>query len=102
MEARIEEKKFMATAGAAMAAAAIANAIKASGVIVRVNAKDFQTILRKVEKPLVVYAESGFFRKNYNYLVSYRGLAFYTKTNAPLLLPLGTETVTAQKMYIPP
>ena len=43
----------MATAGAAMAAA-IANAIKASGVVVQVTPADFHTILSKIEKPLVL------------------------------------------------
>ena len=84
-----------------MAAAAIANAIKASGVVVRLSAVDFQTLLRRVEQPLVVYAEGGFFKKNYHYLVSYRGLAFYTKSDAPILLPTGVETIVAEKMYMP-
>ena len=63
-------------AGAAAAAAAIANAIKASGVVVRVTPADFQTILSKIERPLVIYAEGGFFSNNYQYLVSYKGLRF--------------------------
>jgi hypothetical protein len=88
-------------AGAAAAAAAIANAIKASGVVVQVSANDFQAILRKVEKPLVVHAEGGFFTKNYKYLVSYKGLAFYTKSASPLLLPSGIEIILANKIWIP-
>lgn len=81
--------------------AAIANAVKASGTVVRVSAKDFQLILGKVEKPLVVYAEGGFFSKNYQYLVSYKGFVFYTKSDATLLLPPGVETIVAQKIWIP-
>ena len=88
-------------AGAAAVAAAIANALKASGVVVRVGANDFQTILRKVEKPLVIYAEGGFFTKSYRYLVSYKGFAFYTKSEAPLLLPSGVEIILAEKIWIP-
>jgi hypothetical protein len=97
---RKKEKQFMAAAGAA-AAAAIASAIKASGVIVRVGEKDFLTILRKVEQPLLVYAEGGFFSKNYQYLVSYKGLAFYTKSKTPILLPSGIETIMARQIWIP-
>jgi hypothetical protein len=89
----------MAAAGAA--AAAIANALKASGVVVRVDSVNFQAILRKIEKPLVVYAEGGVFSTNYQYLVSYKGFAFYTKSTAPLLLPYGAEIVLTNKIWIP-
>ena len=88
-------------AGAAAAAAAIANAIKASGVLVRVDPKEFQTILRQVERPLVIYAEGGIFSTNYQYIVSYKGFAFFTKAAAPILLPSGVETVIAKKLWLP-
>ena len=88
-------------AAAGAAAAAIANAIKASGVVVRVEPNDFQNLLRKIDQPLVVYAEGGFFTKNYQYLVGYKGLAFFTKSDAPLMLPFGIETVVARKIWVP-
>lgn len=90
-----------AAGGAAAAAAAIANAIKASGVVVRVDPTAFQTILRKVENPLVVYAEGGFFSTKHLYLVSYKGFAFFTKSSEPLLLPTGVETIMAAKIWLP-
>ena len=90
----------MATAGAAIAAM-IAEAIKASGVVVRVESKDFQKILAKVTDPLVIQAEGGFFSTNYQYLVSYKGFAFFTKSSTPLLFPGGVETVKAEKIWIP-
>ena len=40
------------------AAAAIAQAIKASGAIVRVEPEDFEQILRRTDRPLVVCSES--------------------------------------------
>ena len=88
-------------AGAAAAAAAIANAIKASGVVVRVTPTDFQTILRKIEKLLVIYAEGGLFSTNYQYLVSSKGFAFFTKSSEPILLPTEIETIVAKKIWIP-
>ena len=92
----------MAAAGAAAAAAAaIANAIKASGVVVRLAPADFQTILRKVENPLVIYAKGGFFSTNYQYLVSYKGFAFFTKSAEPILLPPGVETIMTAKIWLP-
>ena len=87
-------------AGAAVAAA-IANAIKASGVVVRVDSVNFQTILRKVQNPLVIYAEGGVFSTNYQYLVSYKGFAFYTKSSAPILLPTGAEIIRTKSIWTP-
>ena len=88
-------------AGAAAAAAAIANAIKASGTLVRISPAAFQTILRKVENPLVIYAEGGLFSKNYQYIVSYKGFAFFTKSAQPILLPTGVETIVASRIWTP-
>jgi hypothetical protein len=90
----------MAAAGAVMAAA-IANATKASGFIVRVSAENFLAILRRVESPLVVHASGGIFSTRYHYLTSYKGLAFYTKSREPVQLPLGTELVNADSIWIP-
>lgn len=87
--------------GAAAAAAAIANAIRASGVIVHVEPDDFMGILQRQKGPLVVHATGGFFSTNYQYLTSYKGLAFFTKSSAPLILPSGTELVTAKKLWMP-
>jgi len=53
------------SAPAGAAAAAIAQAIRASGVIVRVAPEEFQNVLRKGQELLVVYAVSGFFSSNH-------------------------------------
>ena len=89
-----------AAAGAAVAAA-IANAIKSSGVLVTVTPEDFAAILRRTERPLVVAAQGGLFTRHYKYLTSYKGLAFYTKSPAPLMLPMGVELVNAKSLSIP-
>jgi len=86
---------------AALAAAAVADAIKASGVLVRVEPEEFAKILARTKDPLIVIAEGGVFGKNYQYLMSYKGLAFFTKSNTPLELPGGAEVVTADHISIP-
>ena len=86
---------------AAASAAAIAQAIKASGVIVRVYPDDFMRILAKADHPLVVSTTGGFLKKNFQYLTSYKGLAFYTKSPEPLNLPARSELITADKIWIP-
>jgi hypothetical protein len=91
-----------AAGGAAAAAgAAIAQAIKASGAIVRVEPSDFTTILDKVDSPLVVYSESKFFSTKYHYLTSYKGLIFYTKSLSPLMLRPSVELIRAKSIWIP-
>ncbi len=88
-------------AAAAARAAAIAQAIKASGAIVRVEPDDFMMILSKTREPLVVMAKGGFLKTNYQYLTAYKGLVFFTKSPAPLMLPGSAEVVAARQIWIP-
>jgi hypothetical protein len=88
-------------AEAAAIAAMIANAIKASGTVVRIEAEEFVKILKKIEAPLVVYAEGGMISTNYQYLVSYKGFAFYCKADEPIELPKKAEVVVSDKIWIP-
>ena len=90
-----------AGAGAAAAAAAIANAIKASGVVVRVEPEEFAKLLNRVKDPLIVTAQAGLFSTKYQYLMSYKGLSFFTSASEPLPLPDGAELVTAGSIWIP-
>ena len=90
-----------ASAAAAGAAAARRQAIKASGVIVRVEPEEFLRIVQRQQQPLVVLAQGGFFSTNYQYLSSYKGLAFFTSSSAALSLPSGCEVIQAQKIWIP-
>jgi len=85
----------------AIAVAAIAEAIKASGAVVRVEPTDFMALLQRAENPLVVYSESRFFYTSYQYLMGYKGLVFYTKSRTPLDLPRNIEIVVAKKIWIP-
>jgi ABC-type transport system substrate-binding protein len=85
----------------ATAAAAIAQAIKASGAIVRVQPRDFMSVLQKIDQPLVVIAEGGLLKTNYQYLTGYKGLVFFTKSETPLQLPSDIELITAKKIWIP-
>jgi hypothetical protein len=88
----------MAVAGAV---AAIAKAIKASGVLIRVEPEEFAKLMNRAKDPLIVVAEGGIFGKNYKYLMSYKGLTFFTKSGAPLPLPAGAELVNAGGIWIP-
>ena len=88
------------TAGAA-AAAAVAQAIKASGAIVHVEPNDFMSLIRRMEEPLVVAAEARVFRTSYQYITCYKGLFFYTKAPDPLHLGGKVELVRAKKIWIP-
>jgi hypothetical protein len=92
---------YGAEAGAVGAENAIADAIKASGAIVRVEPGDFEAILEKTEAPLVVWAQGGVFKTKFHYLTAYKGLIFYTKTLMPLALPPKTERINAQKIWVP-
>jgi hypothetical protein len=87
--------------GAASYYAAIANAIKASGAIVGVEPDAFLTIVNRSEAPLIVIAEKKLFGRRYSYLTSYKGLAFYTKSKAALILPGSADVIVARSIWIP-
>jgi hypothetical protein len=83
------------------AQAAMANAVKATGVVVRVEAADFMTILKKETEPLVVIGKGGVFRKHHQYLTSYKGLAFFTTSEIALELPGKVQIIAAKTISIP-
>lgn len=91
-----------AAGGAAAAMAAqIAQAIKATGAIIRVEDTDFMTILNRVQNPLVVCSETRFLGRKYHYLASYKGFVFYTKSTTPLMLRPSIELIQAKKIWVP-
>ncbi|NLX23989.1 MAG: hypothetical protein GXY55_20250 [Phycisphaerae bacterium] len=89
-----------ATSGAA-AAAAIAQAIKAMGTIVKVEPDVFADLLARHEDLLVVTGQRGLFSTVYQYLTSYKGLAFFCESPLPLPLRGRHELIAAQKIWIP-
>ena len=84
----------------AMAAAAMMNAVKASGSIIFVEPEDFINIVNKNRDGLVVYSPAGTFSK-YKYLTSYKGLFFFTKSKQELLISASVEIVKAKKIWVP-
>lgn len=80
--------------------AAAAQALKASGTIVRVEPAVFVSLLGRGNDPLVVVTHGGVFRKRFKYLTSYKGLAFYTESPTQLALPRA-EIISARSISIP-
>ena len=91
----------MGTEAAVIAAQMIANAVKASGTVVRVEPEEFAKLLTRVESPLVIYTQGGVISTNHQYLISYKGFAFYTKSDEPIDLPKNAEVIVADKIWIP-
>ncbi len=91
----------MSYGGSSAMLAAMIEATKASGVIVRVEPQAFCELVERVAAPLVVEATSGIFSKKFCYLTSYKGLAFYTKSPTQLVLPADAELVRARKIWVP-
>jgi len=91
----------MGTEAAVIAAQMIANAVKASGTVVRVEPSEFAKLLDRAENPLVIYTQGGLISTNHQYLISYKGFAFYTKSDEPIDLPKNAEVIVADKIWIP-
>ncbi len=94
------DRRYLVTA-AAVVAANMAMATKASGTIVRVEPEVFLGLLQRQENPLVIHARTKLANRRYRYLTSYKGLAFFTKSKTPLSLPSSIELVEAKEIWIP-
>jgi hypothetical protein len=81
--------------------AAQVNALRASGVIVRLEMADWLKILARSDRPLVVIGRGGILKKHNQYLTSYRGLAFFATSPDTIVLPPRCEVVRAKKISIP-
>lgn len=81
--------------------AAIAEAAKASGAIVRIEPDEFRRLLQKATEPLVVVHEGGMFSTKFEYLMGYKGLVFFTKSKEQIGLPSGASVVKATRIWIP-
>jgi hypothetical protein len=85
-----------AAGGAVAAAAAIADVIKTSKILVNVKPEQFADILHRIERPRVITSRGGIFSTSHRYLTSHQDMAFYTKARAPLLvLPADAEVIRA-------
>jgi hypothetical protein len=87
--------------GAAAAHAALVQAVKASGVLVRLEPDEFLRILLKNRGALVVTSAGGWWNRGYHYLTGYKGLAFYTRSTAELSLPGDVELIAAKQIWMP-
>lgn len=85
----------------AAAHAAQVNAIKATGVVVRLEIADWLQILERTDRPLVVLGVGGVIKKHNQYLTSYRGLAFFATSKDTIVLPPRCEVVRAKTISIP-
>ncbi len=88
-------------AAGAAAVAAVIQAIKASGVIVRVEREAFAELVNRNPEGLVVHSLTGLFTTRHAYLMSYKGLAFSTRSRESISLPTTCELVEARKVWMP-
>jgi hypothetical protein len=88
-------------AAGAAAHAAMVNALKASGVIVRLEIAEWLKVLERTERPLVVLGQGGVFKKHNQYLTSYRGLAFFATSKETVVLPSRCEIIQAKSISVP-
>lgn len=87
--------------GAAAGAAAAVRAIKASGVVVRLEPDEFRRLLEHNAQGVVVHSPGGLFNRGHKYLMGYRGLAFYTSTRESIHVPGTYQLVEAKRIWCP-
>ena len=88
-------------AGGAAAAAAIAHAKAASGMVLKLEPVEFLKILSLRPAPLVAYSTSKFFGISHQYMTAYEGLVFHTKSKNSLPLPDQAVVILVKRMWMP-
>ncbi len=76
----------------------------AAGGLIRLDADEFQSLLYRVENPLLVYSKQWVLFTSYgphNYLMPYRGINFVTRSTDELILPKGAEVIVAKSTFLP-
>ncbi|MCX6826731.1 MAG: hypothetical protein NTV06_05625 [candidate division Zixibacteria bacterium] len=87
--------------GESAAIMAAAQAKRAYGQVIYLESDEFQKILSKLERPMVVVGEKGFLSSKLQYLISYKGFIFHTKTADTFQFPSGAEFIKARKIWNP-
>jgi hypothetical protein len=79
----------------------IAYAQSVSGPFIHVEPEAFEALLSRSESPLVVCAPAGLLGAAFQYVTSYKGLTFHTKSKQMLRVPPQAEIIQAQRMTVP-
>ena len=87
--------------GAAAAQAAINNAIKASGSIIKIDESDFRRLISRLDDGLVVEKIGGTFFSNYKYSTHYKGFTFYCSSKEQIVIPSRLEKINARSIWTP-
>ncbi|MEO2003157.1 MAG: hypothetical protein ABGY41_03575 [Candidatus Poribacteria bacterium] len=80
-------------------AAAKASAIYASGAVAWVEPDGFLRMLGRADGGLVFHAQRGRAAVRHEYLGGHGALLFYTKSDLPLRLPDGCQTVAVKSIW---
>lgn len=91
----------MAYEGATTAFSATVQAISASPTIIVVDHENFNKILLKAGKTVVITGKGGSFKKSFLYLTDYMGFKYFTKSDTELVLPGNVEIVAAKTVWVP-
>jgi hypothetical protein len=101
MRPGFDQEDIMSNGAEGAAVAAIARAVKASGVLVRLAPEEFLKVLNRIEAPLIVVSPGTFLSRKNSTLTSYKGLAFFTGALDRFPLPGRCEIISAGSIGIP-
>jgi hypothetical protein len=58
-------------------------------------------VISRAENPVIIISRGGFMKKDFDYLTSYKGLIFFTRTKNEVNLSGNAEIISAQQIWIP-
>ena len=72
-----------------------------SSVVISVETDEFMRLLKEAGNPVVIHQPSKWWQPYNRYLLTYRGMTFYTRTKEELVISKYADTVQAKSFYVP-
>lgn len=70
-------------------------------IIVTVENDEFMRLVKQANDPMIIHQIPGWFSGQNRYLLTYRGVTFYTRSKEELSISKNAEVITAKYFYVP-
>lgn len=71
------------------------------GIVISVENDEFMRLMKQANDVIVIHQKPTWWQSYNRYLMSYRGMTFYTRSKEELVISKYSEVVTAKHFYAP-
>ena len=71
------------------------------GIVISVETDEFMRLMKQAGNALIIHQQPSWWQTYNRYLMSYRGMAFYTRSKEELSISKYAEVIAAKNFYVP-